>query len=224
MPFLTAIKDVNGAVQAQLNTPVGDLEWVVISGDGKTNDLKSPPQQEYCATVVLSKEQAQPFIDELEALWTEHKPKGKKLRSLGYYAHKVPTGEKDEDGQNVYEETGNIAITLKTVTTFPDGKEKVIKTFNSKGNEVALGDKLIGNGSRGRLKGLARMWTQPREAGISLYLNAVQLSKFVEYTSGPSFDELEDEDGDSFEGLDSDTSASAIADEQSGTSAGVPRL
>lgn len=189
-----------------VNSPVGDLEWVIINGEGK-KDLKGNPK--FSAQVVMNEETYEAFKAKVMAFWEANKPKGvKKPKSLGLYEHQIPTGEKDEDGDNIYEKTGNFVVQFSTGTTYKDGKAKVIQVFGPKGQELSLGDKKIGNGSRGRLQGVMAIYTVQNEGtgkvidgGVTFYLNGVQLSKFVPYVGGPNFDEIEDDVED--DGLDS---------------------
>ena len=214
-----------------VNTPVGDLEWVIISGDGK-EDINGDPK--YQASLVLDpeNEKHQAFLDKVDAFWEANKPqgfKGKTPSSNGLYPHKKDTGEKDENGDRIYEETGKTLLATKTGTTYKDGKTKVIKVFNAKGAEVSLGDKKIANGSRGRIGCVMAIYATTDKsgktivnAGVTFYLNSLQLSKFVEY-AGAGFDALDDdemEDEDSFEGVGD---MGGISDEES-TQAEKPRL
>ena len=102
--------------------------------------------------------------------------------------------------------TGNTVFQFKTGTKFKDGAPKIIKTFNSKGAEVALGDKKIGNGSRGRIQGSMGIYEVKSKqgatmgAGVTLYLDGIQISKFVQWVGGPQFDAIEGEE-DTFEGV-----------------------
>lgn len=203
-----------------LNTPIGDLEWVTIDGAGK-DDMNGVPH--FWATLVLDpdgvdentsearKKEHSEFKSMLEKYWDDNKPKGNYEIKGGIKPHKVPTGEKDEDGDNIYEETGKYQIVVKTKTQFEDKQgnivDKKIKIFNAKGAEVSLGDKKIGNGSKGRIGLAMRVFTAGKgkaisAAGLSFYLNKIQLSKFVEYT-GDGFDALDEslEEGEDFEGI-----------------------
>lgn len=184
---------------ANVTTPVGDLEWVFITGEGK-EDLQGSPT--YTCQVVLEGSNAAALQAEIDDFWAANKPKGIDTpKSTGYYDHTT----KDEEGNKV--ETGKTAFVFKTATTFPNGSPKVIKVFNAKGAEVSLGDKKIGNGSRGRIQGAMGIYEVQQkgrtiQAGVTLYLNGVQLTKFVEFVGGPSFDAVEDEEaGESFEGF-----------------------
>ena len=194
-----------------IDSPVGTLEWVHIDGDGKP-DLQGVPK--YQADVVLTPEQAAPFKEMVEQFWNENKPKGAKdAKSLGIYPHTVKDEEASKSaGENVYKETGNTVVRFKTGTTYQSGDPKVIKIFNSKGNEVSLQGKKIGNGSRGRVNGVMAIYNiNKATAGVTFYLNAIQLSKFVEFTGGANFDAIDEDDG-GFEGVEG--APTAIEDEE----------
>ena len=189
-----------------IDSPVGDLEWVHISGEGKP-DLQGIPK--YQVDVVITAEQAESFKDLVNAYWEENKPKGaKKAKSLGLYHHMVKDEEASKEaGENVYKDTGKTVIRFKTGTTFQSGDPKVVKVFNSKGNEVSLQGKKVGNGSRGRVNGVMAIYNiNPATSGVTFYLNAIQLSKFVEYIGGANFDTIDEKDG-GFEGVEGELSA-----------------
>jgi len=169
----------------RLVTPVGDLMWVFITGNGK-KDLND--KDRFVASVSLPEDsaQAQRITAEVDAFWEANKPKGsKKAKSTGIRI------EEDKEGNP----TGNILVNFWTGTSFPDGKAKVIKTMNSRGAEVSLGDKKIGNGSRGAISGVMDIYVNGPNKGVTLYLNAIQITKFVEYAADAGFEAQEDEGG-----------------------------
>ena len=202
-----------------IESPVGNFEWCFISGEGKP-DLQGKPK--FQVGVVLTPEKAEPFIAFVNDFWKEHKPKGAKApKSTGVYPHTV----KDEEastkaGENVYKETGNTVIRFKTGTEYVSGDAKIIQVFNSKGNEVSLMGKKVGNGSRGRAIGSIAIYDFSVAArGVTFYLNSIQLSKFVEFTGNDPSGEIDDEDG-GFEGVEGQPGA--VEDESSAPS--KPRL
>ena len=173
----------------KFKTPKGTLEWVIISGEGKEN-LSGKLQ--YTANLVLTPEtdpQHQAFIEKVEDFWEANKPDKftGKCKSNGIYAYK----EKNADGEFV-EVPGKFYVALKTGTTYASGEAKVVKVFNSKAAEVQLGKQKIANGSVGYLYGAMDIYKnvnpkkkdQILEAGVTLYLDAVQLTKFVPYAGG----------------------------------------
>lgn len=174
-------------------TPVGELNWVFITGQGK-KDLNG--NDRFCAEVHYHKdsEEFKQIEASIEAFWKENKPKNAKLKSNGIRI----VQKKGEDGES--EETDMRSVAFWTGITFQDGKTKIVKTYNSKGSEVALGNKSIGNGSRGCISGAMDIYDQGVAArGVTLYLNAIQITKFVEYTQDAGFGDTGEEDG--FEGF-----------------------
>jgi hypothetical protein len=192
-----------------VDTPIGDLEWVIISGEG-SEDLNGNMKYKASMVLDLEKQAHSEFVAMVKDFWNTNKPKAFKKAeadSMGLYPHRVPTGNKDENGDPIYEETGKVIVVFKTGTTFKDGKPKTVKVFNAKGAEVLLGDKKIANGSRGRLGGVMAIYTTTDRSGnkivnsgVTFYLNKVQLTKFVEFV-GEGFDAIEDaEVEEAFEG------------------------
>ena len=196
-----------------VTSPVGDLEWLFITGKGKKDQNDN---DRFVASVVLDKDNilCKDFISDIEIFWETNKPKKVKTpKSLGF--------RELEDEEN--NPTGRISFNFWTGTVFPDGQAKIVKVFNAKGAEVALGNKKIGNGSRGRIKGAMGIYDNgPGAVGVTLYLNGIQLTKFVEFTGGVSFDEVEDGDED-FEGFNED-GMDAINTSIQPDSESVPRL
>jgi hypothetical protein len=169
--------------KAKFVTPKGTLKWVFISGRGRKN-LNGV--EEFTASVEVPIAEAKEAMESIDALWAAEKPKGaKEPKSTGYRV--------SEDGKTV-------SFTLKTKTTYPNGEGKQVRVFNAKAEQIILPDNTrIGNGSRGRLSGVAAVYDAGVAArGVTLYLDAVQLTKFVEYKEGSDFGA---DDEDDFEGF-----------------------
>jgi hypothetical protein len=152
-------------------TPKGEFRWAFINGQGRKN---LNDQLEYSIDVAMPWEDAESTVKALEKFWEENKPKGSKApKSMGY---------KLDDGVCTF--------TLKTKTTYPSGDAKKIRVYNAQAKEIDLpADKKVGNGSIGRASGIAAIYDAGTAArGVTLFLDAVQLVKFVEYKSGDSFD------------------------------------
>lgn len=179
-----------------VTSPIGDLEWIFITGKGK----KDPKGNDrFVASLVLPSDSdaCKSFKNDLEEFWDTYKPaKAKNAKSLGYRELE------DEDGNP----TGRTSFNFWTGISFPDGQDKVVKVFNAKGAEVSLGSKKIGNGSRGRIKGAMAIYDVDANRGVTLYLNGIQLTKFIPFEGGVNFDAVEDEEAgdDTFEGIDDD--------------------
>jgi hypothetical protein len=176
-------------------TPKGEFTFVIINGEGHANQKG---KLQYKASVVL--DPADPkciaFKKLIDDFWAENKPKGaKKPNTCGYRPHTVKSTECDEDGDPIYEETGKLEFYSSTGTTWPDGSKKVIRVYNSKAKEVDLGTKKVGNGSVGYIAGNLDVYDVAGNQGVNLYLDAIQITKFVEYVAGPNFNVDDDEDG-----------------------------
>ncbi len=196
-------------------TPKGELEWVIITGEGKEN---MSGKLQYVASIVLDPENdetAAAYITEIKDFWDEFKPKGfkKAPKSMGYYEHTTKTDETDEEGKAIYEPTGKTLLQFKTGTTYADGKPKVIKIFNAKAKEVFLGTKSIGNGTIGHIGGVMGVYKTMTpngktivDAGVTLFLDRIQIKKFVEYEQASGFDSSDEDDGidDGLGGMESE--------------------
>lgn len=202
-----------------------ELEWVNIRGAGKEN---LSGKMQYVANGVI--EASDELIAEIEAFWKEHKPAGfkKAPKSLGIYDHTVRSDETDEEGKPVYTPDGKKYLAFKTGVAYADGKPKVVRVYNAKGKLVEVGDLKVGNGSIGVISGAMDIYTnktkqnQIVDAGVTLYLDAIQIIKLNEYTQDPGFEAVDDEDawgGDEWTGAE-EVAESATETETKGT----PRL
>lgn len=189
-------------------TPPGVLSWLFITGQGVDNYNKDG--KIFKGTVNLTGKHKDKFIEDVDNFYNENKVKGLKLTTKGYRhpflldenGEKIP--QLDSDGEPVLDGEGEqvfkrdkdvIEVTFSTGLTFPDGKPKTIKTYNAKGNEVALGEAKIGNGSKGCLVGTMSTFERQQEQGITFYLDGVQLITFKPYEGGePELEEYEEED------------------------------
>lgn len=208
----------------KLVTPVGELAWVFITDQGK-KDLNG--NDRFVASVNLHKDsdEFKEVKAQIDEYWKENKPKGAKLKSNGIkVVQEKVEDEFDDDGEQVYRDTDMMSINFWTGITFPakggqPPKPKIIKIHNAKGSEVSLGDKKIGNGSMGAISGAMGIYDQGTASrGVTLYLNAIQLKKFVEFTGGDAGFSDNSEDGD-FEGVEGD-----FGTEEVGNSEAKPRL
>lgn len=189
------------SVTKKFTSPKGEIEWATIDGEGKAN---LSGKMQYVANVVVDSDD--PIVDSINEFWDEHKPKGfkKAPKSTGIYPYKAASGEKDEDGKDVYEEVeGKCTLAFKTGTHYTDGQPKKIQIYNSKARKVELPkDTKIGNGTIGQISGAMGIYQtmSPNgksliDAGVTLYLNSIKISKLVEYEGdGDNFEP--DEDGE----------------------------
>ena len=67
--------------------------------------------------------------------------------------------------------------------------KKAPKFFDGKGNPIKnIADLNIGGGSVLKIKGAAKGYANGSNIGVTLYINAVQVIKYVEYSAGGGFD------------------------------------
>ncbi len=193
-------------------TPKASLLWATIDGEGKEN---LSGQMKYVVTAVVPENSE--IVESIKAFWKTNKPTGfkdvkkdeknpKGYKSLGIYPHTVKTDEVDEDGDAIYETVeGMVELRFSTDVTWPDGKPKVITIYNAKGNKVQLPeDTKIGNDTIGKVAGAMGLYTVEKnnkvlDAGVTLYLNGIQILKLVEYTADDGF-EADDSEEDGFTG------------------------
>jgi len=173
-------------------TPVGELHYVNISGQGKQN--YNEDGYNYVATINLTGKDAEDLKEEIDEVIGEV-AKGENLKSRGYrelmedekgiYTPTQNTKERDASAKA----TGIYAFSFSTATTFADGKTKKISVYNSANppSRINLGDKKIGNGSKGCISGKMQRYKKGKDVGISLFLNAVQLVDFKEYVDDAGF-------------------------------------
>ncbi len=208
----------------KITTPKATLEWVTIDGEGKEN---LSGKMQYVANAVVPVDS--PIVQKIKDFWEANKPKGfkKDAKSLGIYPHSIPTDEKDEDGKTIYaEDPDNVTLAFKTGVTFASGDTKVINIYNAKGRKVALpeGTK-IGNGTIGCIAGAMGIYQNTSkakvviDAGVTLYLNDIQIIKLVEFTQDAGFDSFDDEE----EGWDGEAEFSG-EEETTSESGAKPRL
>ena len=180
----------------------GELRWVFIDAPGKpAMDPTKPNRKQASLYVKSDSDGCKALIEALEEFWKANKAKGQKLKSLGYKVEKVLKDGGDEDNEDDFELTGYTSFAFWTGACWPDGNDRVVDVYNSKGNKVSLGGKKIGNGSLGAISGTMAMYHNGTNHGVSLYLNAIQIVKFVEFSADAGFEAQEEVEG-GFEGVD----------------------
>lgn len=181
-----------------ITSPIGNLMYVMISGQGKENYEGTGYDYQACVDIPDGKE-ADAFIDMIEDFVEANEVKGAKRTGAFYRTN--------EDDKTIPE--GFVRFTFKTRTEFTDKKGNVKDTevdiLDAAGNRVKLPNgKLIGNDSTGRVIGTCVIWergsSKNKEYGASLYLNKVQIKDFIPY-EGSTVDAIE---GGSFKGFDNE--------------------
>lgn len=201
-----------GYAKEAFTSPKGNLKWAFVTGEGRKG--------KYSVVVCVPEEDAKEAIAEIDEFWKEHKPKAAKPRPKS-------TGYKYEEDEETGEKTGNVYFSFSTGTTFPSGDPKVVKIFTAKKpvREVSLGTKKIGDESIGRALGSLAIFEYEGSYGTTLYLDAISLSKFVEYVGGVDVNDIEeDEDAEDIDLGTETVDTSAVAEEADETSEDKPRV
>ena len=202
-----------------LSPKESELRWIFIDQPGKEGpkgEGGEPGKFRLVADIVAKTESpgCKALVKFIDDFLKENKPKGMKVKSRGYYVIQEKTGEVDDDDVPVMRDTDETSFSFWTGVTWPDGSPTIVDIYNAKGKKVNLGGKKIGNGSKGSISGAIDVYTHSGSCGISLYLNAIQLSKFVEFTTDAGFEAMDD-DEDAFDGVDNEfegTSADEAAE------------
>lgn len=159
-------------------TPKGNFMWAFVTGQGRKN-LNG--HDEFTIQVEVPEKDAKAAMDEITNFWNDNKPKGaKEPKSLGF---KVVGG--------------NAIFTLKTKTSYADGKIKEVRIFDASAKRITMPEGMrIGNGSRGIASGIMSVYDAGVAArGVTLFLDAIQITKFVEYSDGNAGFDSEDDEG-----------------------------
>ncbi len=177
-----------GYAKEAFTTPKGNLKWAFVTGQGKETE-KGSGKFKYQVVVAVPEEEAKEAIAHIDQFWAENRPKGSKAKAktMAY---------KYEEDEETGEPTGIVYFGMSTVTKFPSGDPKIVKIFTAKKpiREVSLGDKKIGDESLGRGIGTLAIYEYNGSYGTTLYLDAISLSKFVEYVGGVDESSVEEDE------------------------------
>ena len=178
----------------KVKTKVGNLKYVFITGEGRNNSMPGEePRMQYVASMSVPKDGDvhKSFEALLDTEWNNYKAqygvKGKpKTNGIKDELMKDPNGEIDPETEEVRKiPTGNVLITFKTNTKWPDGNPQVVKVFDGKGNDITAAVHgatwAIGDGSTGIIHGTAMGNNVGGTHKITLYLTAVQLATLSKY-------------------------------------------
>ena len=157
-------------------TPVGELLYVNISGQGKEN--YDEDGYEYVASIRLTGEKVEQCKVDIQVA-VDKMPKGETLKSCGYKEFvknkdgdlRSPTLRKPKTDEE--ELSGIWEFAFKTNTTYGDGKTKKIGVRNANVQPISLGDKRVGNGTIGAISGKIGTNSYKGEYSVTLYLNAI---------------------------------------------------
>ena len=205
----------------KVKTKVGELKYVFIDGEGKNNAMPGEePRMQYTASIVFKENSPEhkAFKQLVDAEWKRYKTefgvKGlPRTNGIKQEMMNDPDGTIDPATEAVRKvPTGNVLITFKTNTVWPDGKPQIIKVFDHKGRDITeavrAADWSIGKGSTGIIHGVAQGNNIGGTHKVTLYLSAVQIAKLVKYEGNSiDADEIEGED------IDLDDNVAAVSEE-----------
>ena len=171
---------------------VGDFSVSVVF------DAEAPAVKRMIAA--LDKEYAKAIAEAREQFDAISVPNKKKLAAKGIKAV-VPLPFYEEEYDENDQPTGNLVMRFKTKAQFKDRKtgvisEKVVPFIDGKGQTIPNNKRpLVYGGTTGRVDFSVRPYFVPAQgtAGLSVYLNKVQIAKLVS-SGGGGFDALDDSD------------------------------
>lgn len=196
----------------KLDTPVGELMYINITGDGKNTAMPGEPARMcFVCSIKFKKDSEELKViqgiinEEWKRYCTETGIKGRP-KTTGIKPVMVPKlvdgkPELDDYGAPIKVESDEVLVNFSTGTKWQDGSPQEVKVFDHKGSDVTSIIKAatwkIGNGSKGKVFGTASGNSTGGTAKVSLYLRGIQLAKLVKY-EGSTIDaeEIEGEDID----------------------------
>jgi len=193
----------------KFTTPKGNLKWAFVSGKGKETENNGVITYKYSVAVKVHEDNCKEEMARIDAFWKENKPNQAKPNPKT----KAYKYEEDDDSG---EKTGYVLFSMSTNTSFPSGDKKVVKLFTAKApvREVQLNGKKIGEDSIGRGIGSLAIYSHKGSFGTTLFLDAISLSKFVEYTGGVGAEDVTtDDDADDIDLGETVVDTSAVQDE-----------
>ena len=181
------------SINKDIKTGKGTLMYITITGEGRNGAMKGQPERmQYMASIVLKKDSPEhkELAAQIKEVWDEYsKANGIKgaPKSNGIKPVMVETDELDEYGAKVKVPTDEVIITFKTDVKWKDGNQKIIDVFQPSGKKctdaIQAADWKIGNGTLGKIYGVASANDVGGTHKVSLYLSAVQLAgNLVKYT------------------------------------------
>jgi len=151
------------------------IPFGVITGDGVPDydNIKSNGKRggyQYSISIILNTHQRASVLKQVMEFWNAHKPKR---------AGAEPANFKNIVREAKDDYAGSFIMYAKTQTEF-NGKPNVVGIVNHSGTKLDPSHfGYIGKGSEGRLAVTLLVYGDGDEAGVSVFLSAVKLTKFV---------------------------------------------
>ena len=176
------------ADKLRVTSPKGELKYVVVNGEGKLN--YDGDAREFTASIVLPKKKAKEFYAEICDYFNDNKSNGCDV---------------DEPMNKIMRKTeeGDYMFSFSTKCEFENDEGEVRKSVIGLANKDNVAQKLpdgvgIGNGSIGRIGGSIKYYKRKNKEGVSLFLNNIQILKFVKYVPDNGFEVDEEGEFESF--------------------------
>ena len=181
----------------KITSPKGELRYVIVTGEGKPN--YDGDANEFTASIVLPKKKAKKFYAEICDYFNDNKSNGCDV---------------DEPMNKVMRKTeeGDYMFSFKTNCEFENDEGEVRKShvgiFNGRNVEQKLPDGVgIGNGSIGTISGSMSYYKRKNKEGVSMWLDNIQISKFIKYVADAGFEEDDEAEFENFDNVAFDEEA-----------------
>lgn len=189
----------------QSRTPVGPMGWIGINGTGKlklgTGTDQVAAVHEYSVSIVLEGDAAKQMI---ESCWqcvpagtADLKVDSMPFRILKKDTEYSPVSQKEMLNNWRYKEGEKYVFTFKQKTTDKNGVPATIKVIDKNTQVVNLGDRKLGNGTRGSVYFTILEYKKPGtdEVGVAGYLDRLQVTS-VKWYDAIKEEKLEEGDFD----------------------------
>lgn len=164
----------------QIVSPVGKAYWVRLR---REEEYQGKPTGRFSLTVKFSLEDTQALLKELEAEYEILKKTSSVFQGVKPAKNSAPTFGTKED------QNGDIVFKFGTKSTYTSKKtgetfNKTIPIFSASGKPLELASE-IGNESSVRVSfSVAPKYTDSKNYGVALWLDAVKVINLVEYRAG----------------------------------------
>lgn len=198
------------AKSTKVKTKVSEFKFVFIDGGGRDQSMPGEePRMQFLASIVCPKDGPvhKDMLAQIDAEWVRYKAefniKGlPKTNGIKDEMKPCESGEIDPATEKIKKvPTGNVLITFKTNTLWPDGNPQVVKVKDKNAKDITTAVHnapwSIGDGTTGIIHGSAAGNSTGGTQKVTLYLAAVQIGKLVKYEgSEVEADEIEGDEID----------------------------
>jgi len=168
-----------------------EIPFAVVSGEGvpdydKVKSKGKRGENQFTATIILNKKEKKDFLETVMDYWEDNKPRDGEDEPANY----------DNIVREDKEDSSKFLLYAKSKTEF-NGNPNKIAIVNHEGTKLDPEEfGKIGKGSEGRLAVTLPVYGDDEDAGVSVFLSAVKLTKFVAYVGGDASAAFGSEDGE----------------------------